>query len=208
VTALLVEAFGAGAGVLATPWTQAALSGTTLNTDGAGHGKASAADASFDCMAYDGVHVYQNDQYGQVQIAGGLTSGVSYAIVLVRCSGSGGSFQGYEFITDGSAAGAGHTELYKYLAGVGSVKANFLTGFTTNDVMKIDVVGNLFTVYKNGVSIGTFTDSVSPIASGAPGCGVFNTTNNALLDNFEGGDFLNVAPRIARAIAPQQRMLA
>lgn len=182
------EAFGAAAGVLGNPpWTQAALSATTLNYDGAGSGKASAFDASFDVIAYDNSNTYPADQYAQVVIAGGIFSGQQYAEVFVRCSGTGGTFKGYQFLTDGkTGGGAGSTELWVYSGGTATVLTNFAVTFVAGDVMRIEVKGTTVECFRNGVSLGTFTDSVA--VSGAPGCGVFNSASSQVtLDNFEGG---------------------
>lgn len=184
------EAFTGGAAVLANPpWTQANIgsSGKTLNTDGSGRGVASATDTTFDVMAFDNSNVYSNDQYGFVTAVGGLVSGTNYAEVMVRCSGSGASFQGYQLIADGDVASPGHTDLLKWVGGSSSVLFSFATSWAGGDVMRIDVVGTLITCYKNGVSIGTFNDTVSPITSGAPGCGVYNqVADTVVIDTFEG----------------------
>ena len=191
---IFTDAFGAGAGVLASPWTQAALSARTLNYDGSGSAKASAADASFDVIAYDGVNVYSPDQYGQITIAGGLSSGVQFAEVFVRCSGVTGTFKGYQFLTDG-VTGAAHTELWSYSGGSGTLLRNFATTFTTGDVMRIEVVGTIITCYKNGASLGTQASSVATV--GAPGIGVFNSATNAvLLDSFVGDNIGQSALRV------------
>lgn len=187
------DAFGAAAAVLGNPpWTQVALAAQTVNYDGAGSAKASAANATTDIIAYDNSNSYSPDQYGQVTIAGGLSSGLQYAEVFVRCSGTGASFKGYQFLTDG-ASGAGHTELWSYSGGTGTLLRNFATTFTTGDVMRIEVVGTTITCYKNGVSLGTQTSAVA--ASGAPGIGVFNSSVNAvLLDNFQADNLGALAP--------------
>lgn len=189
------ETFTGGAAVLANPpWTQAALSARTLNVDGSGSGKASAIDAGFDIIAYDNSNTYSADQYAQVVIAGGLQSANNWAEVFVRCSGSGGTFAGYQFITDGAVGGgAAHTELWYYSGGVATLLRNFAVTFVTNDVMRIEVSGTTITCYQNGVSIGTQVDS-HVAGPGAGGAGVFNTSsNNVLLDTFESGN-LSASP--------------
>lgn len=178
------EDFDAGAGVLANPpWTQAALAAQTLNYDGAGAGKASAANAASDVFAYDNSNAYNSDQWAQVTIKAGIAAGTHFAEVCVSCSGSGGSFQGYSFNTDGTT-GALHTVISKWSAGSPTDIANFATTFAAGDVMRLERRGNVLTAYKNGVRLGSVTDG-TPLTGGAPGCGVFNdTTNTVTLDNF------------------------
>lgn len=182
------DSFTGGAGVLGNPpYTQANIgsSGKTVNLDGAGSAKASAVDASLDIAAYDNSNTYNNDQYAFATISGGLASGTNYAEIFVRCTGTGATFKGYQFLTDG-ASGAGHTELWLYSGGTGTLLRNFATTFTTGDVMKIDVVGTTITCYKNGASLGTQSNAVA--TTGAPGIGMFNgSANNLLLDTFEAG---------------------
>lgn len=179
------ESFGALPGALPTPpWTQANLVAVTLNTDGSGHGKASAASAT-DILAYGNSNTFTNDQSAQVTINAGLASLTNYASVVLRGSGSGASFAGYEIYTDGQT-GSTHTELAKFASGSPTVLTNFATTFGAGDVLKATIVGNVITVYKNGVSVGTFTDGGAAPPAGAPGCGVTNTSaNNVLLTNFQ-----------------------
>lgn len=206
------ESFGALAGVLATPpWTQANLVATTLNTDGSGHGKASGTSAT-DILAYNNSNTFTNDQSAQVTINAGLASLTNYASVVLRGSGSGASFAGYEIYTDGQT-GSTHTELAKFASGSPTVLTNFAATFAAGDVLKATIVGNVITVYKNGVSVGTFTDGGAAPPAGAPGCGVTNTgANNVLLTNFQGdnvpatvsGGFYGSA-RLGPQIGPRDR---
>lgn len=184
------DAFTGAAAVLANPpYTQMALPSTTatLNRDGSGNCKASAVDSTNDIVAFDNSNTYNNDQYAQVTIISGIASGSHYAAVWVRCSGTGTGAAGYQFYTDG-ASGAGHTGIAKWVAGTQTVLKDIATTFTANDIMKIAVVSDTITAYKNGASV----DSVAgggAVASGAAGLSVYNSVNNDVtLDTFEGGN--------------------
>jgi hypothetical protein len=170
---------GAAAVLPDPPYRQAAITAQTINYDGAGNAKASAVNASFDVFAYDDANTYLPDQKSDVVIGSGLANAANYAETCVRCAGSSTTFGCYVAYTD-SVGGATHCELAKWVAGAPTVLTNFATTFTSGDTISIGVVGSLITVYKNGVSIGTFTDTA--LTSGAAGLGVFNgTANNVLL---------------------------
>jgi hypothetical protein len=186
----LLEPFTGGAGVLGNPpWTQ--QHATTVNYDGSGRGKASAANASDDLCAFDNSNTYSNAQYAQQTIVSGLASAANYAIACVRCSGTGATKNNYYLATDG-VNGTTHTSIGKYVSGAQTelLPLSPAAAFTSGDVMRITVSGTTLTAYKNGVAIGSTTDS--SLASGAAGCGMYNqSANNILLDTWQGG---NVAP--------------
>jgi hypothetical protein len=186
------EQFSGSAAVLPDPpWRQVAFSATTLNRDGSGHGKASAADSGVDVIAYDDADSFTPDQYAKAVVAG-LVSSTSWCGVCVRCGGTGGSFSGYELLTDG-AAGAGHTEIFKYVAGAATSIVNFAGTVANGDLIELRVIGTTLFFLKNGTVVGFFTDSSSPLLSGAPGAAVFNTVNNATLSAWEAGEIRSPA---------------
>ncbi len=211
MTLPLQEPFSGAAGVLATPpWTQEALSATTLNYDGAGSGKASAADGVKTVYAYDNLNVYSPDQYAQHIIIFGLASGSNHADLIVRASGAGVTVKHYEFYTDG-ASGAGHTDLRIRWNGVATLLRSFATTFVSGDGMRIEIAGKIITCYKDGAALGTYDTSgdANQIATGAAGCGVFNSaTNQVLIDTWQGGNlpaavggagFRHSHPQVTRA---------
>lgn len=184
------EPFTGSAGFLPDPpWLQATLA-TSVNYSGTGTGVA--ASGTNEAIAYDHTSSYPDDQYAQQKITS-ISSG-HWAKLYVRASGniSLASFNAYSFITDGTS-GATHTAIVKWVDSTPTELANFATTFAAGDVMKISVVGTLFTgslitVYKNGVSIGTFNDTASPFSSGAAGMGLFDTgAPSAAIDDWEGG---------------------
>jgi len=188
VGAVSTENFSGTSGALPNPpWTQQRTSATVRrNGSGLGIGSANPNDLH---AFYNGA-TFNSDQYSQVRIAGGLASNKQYAIVLVRASGVGDALEkNYAFATDGGS-GATHTDLSRNINGTQTILRNFATTFAAGDVMKIDVVGTLVTCYKNGVSLGTYTDA--SLASGSPGVGMYGSS--VTIDDWEGGSLAAQAP--------------
>jgi len=175
---------------LSGPWTQQRSSGT-INRNGSGLGVGSVN--AKDLFAYWSANAFGNDQYSQVRIAGGLSSGSQYVQIIIRAAGRGdGTYNNYLFYTDG-VAGANHTEVAKNINGTQITLRSFPTTFTTGDVIKIAAVGTAITCYKNGVALGTITDA--SLQSGAPGVGVYG--NTVRVDDWEGGSSITVAEPVA-----------
>lgn len=170
--------FNRADGALGANWTTVpgksaiAISGNTA--------AASAVDPSM-CAAYWNADTFSADQYAQVTRIFGAQGDDNWPIV--RASISAATFYRVDtsnYITK-SVNGV---ESY-----VGAVFSGFAASTTSGDVIRLAVVGNVLTLYKNGVSQGSRTDSSSPITSGAPGMFLWvgSTTTN-YLDNWEGGD--------------------
>jgi uncharacterized protein YjdB len=110
--------------------------------------------------------------------------------IIVRATGTGdGRYNNYLFYTDG-LAGASHTEVAKNINGNQITFKSFPVTFAAGDIIKISAVGTTITCYKNGVSIGSITDSSLP--GGAPGIGVYGST--VTVDDWEGGTLVPAAP--------------
>ena len=204
VAGVSTEAFSGPRGTLANPpWTQQRTAGT-VGRNGSGLGKGSPSPN--DLHAFWNATTFSNDQYSQVKIAGGLASHFQHAIVLVRASGVGDAVEkNYAFATDGRS-GATHTDLSKNINGRQTILRNFATTLAAGDVMKIDVVGTLITCYKNGASIGTYSDA--SLASGSPGVGMYGST--VTIDDWEGGSYVAkaAAPVAAMTVSPSSASLA
>jgi uncharacterized protein YjdB len=186
VTASYTDAFTGTAGALAGTWTQQRTSGTINRTGG---GLARGSIGAKDLFAFWSANNFNNDQYSQVRITGGLSSGSQYVQIIVRASGTGdGAYRNYLFYTDG-VAGAGHTEVAKNINGSQITIRSFATTFAAGDIIKISAVGTTITCYKNGVALGSITDSSLP--SGSAGVGVYGST--VTVDDWEGGS-LSTAP--------------
>jgi uncharacterized protein YjdB len=187
VTTSYTEAFTGTPGALSGSWTQQRTSGT-INRNGSGSGVGSVN--AKDLFAFWSANAFDNDQYSQVRIAGGLSNGSQYVTITARASGRGdAAYNAYLCYTDG-LAGAGHTEVAKNINGTQITLRSFATTFATGDVIKIGVVGTSVTCYKNGVAIGSVTDAALP--GGSPGVGVYG--NTVTIDDWEGGSSATVTP--------------
>jgi uncharacterized protein YjdB len=181
------ESFTGTAAPLSGSWSQQRTSGT-INKNGLGRGVGSAN--AKDLFAFWSANTFSNDQYSQATITGGLSGGSQYVQIIVRATGTGdGRYSNYLFYTDG-ASGGGHTEVAKNINGAQTTFRSFAVTFATGDIIKISAVGTTITCYKNGVAIGSVTDSSLP--GGSPGIGVYGST--VTVDNWEGGTLVAASP--------------
>jgi len=188
------ESFTGTAGPLSGTWSQQRTSGT-INKNGAGRGVGSVN--AKDIFAFWSGNTFSNDQYSQARIAGGLSSGSQFVQIIVRATLTGdGRYNNYLFYTDG-LAGASHTEVAKNINGSQITFKSFPVSFAAGDIIKISAVGTTITCYKNGVAIGSITDSSLP--SGAPGIGVYGST--VTVDDWEGGTLVAAAPPAVAAVS-------
>lgn len=106
------------------------------------------------------------------------------------------SITGYEIICSviANSTSGNYIQIIKWLGPLGSFTS--LNGFTghcvTGDVFKATVTGTastVITVFKNGVTIGSATDSSSPWTSGAPGVGFFLIGTTGVNANYGFSDF-------------------
>lgn len=187
------ESFTGTAGPLSGTWSQQ-RSFATINKNGAGRGVGSVN--AKDIFAFWSGNTFSNDQYSQARIAGGLSSGSQFVQIIVRATGTGdGKYNNYLFYTDG-LAGATHTEVAKNINGSQITFKSFPVTFAAGDIIKISAVGTTITCYKNGVAIGSVTDSSLP--GGAPGIGVYGST--VTVDDWEGGTLVAAAPPPVAAV--------
>lgn len=141
-------------------------------------------DNAAEVLAVRTAETFANDQEVTVTIASTLTSGQNYVEVVVRASGTDGTFVAYSCYTDG-ASGAGHTEIAEYAGGTPSVLKSVATTFATNDTIGCRVVGTTISMLKNGSVVDSTTDAT--LASGKIGVGGYGGTST-LMDNLTGGD--------------------
>lgn len=180
-----LEPFTGGAGALTTNWTQQRTT-RTINRDGAGLGLQDAIDAGADVAAFWSGDAFAPAQYAQF-VFKGATAGTNYVGLTVLAADTGdAAWDAYEFLTDGGS-GAGHTELYLTVNGGQTLKRNYTTTFAANDVIKLTANGGVIEAFKNGVSIGTFSDGA--LTAGSPGITSFWSAATAgTFDDWEGGN--------------------
>jgi hypothetical protein len=107
-----------------------------------------------------------------------------YVGVILRGSNSTGT--GY-VMGGGLQSLSNYAAIDKFVSGsLSETSGSFGVGFSNGDVVCMNIVGNLMTATDNGVVIGTWTDTSSPITSGYPGIAAIDTAGGAL-NNFVGG---------------------
>lgn len=92
------------------------------------------------------------------------------------------------YSTYGGNSGSPAWGIYQYTnGGFTLLGATFAMTLTTNDVLGLEVIGNTITVYKNGASVASRTDSTWAGVSGHIGFTTGNIAAAATDDNFGGG---------------------
>lgn len=181
------EDFAGALAALTGSWTQQKTT-DRVQRNGSGVGNMTGTEA----FVFWNADLFSPNQYSQLVIAGGLSSSVNYVEVTVTASGTlDANVNLYTFYTDG-VNGAGHTEFAKIVAGVTTALCNFspAAAFTTNDIIRVERRGNVFTFYKNGVQLvpstgGTSFTDASLAGGGSAGLGLTGTS--VTVDNWEGG---------------------
>lgn len=164
------DSFAAAAGPLDATWTQQSGS-VSLRYDGSGNATAG-ADLGAWLFVFDNQNTYSNDQSSKIILAGACASGFDYEAVTTRASGTGTNSL-YALITD-LTSGPGHTFLRKWVGGSPTDIGSFAVTFVAGDELELRSIGTNHEAFKNGVSIGSFTDA--DIATGSAGCGLYDET--------------------------------
>lgn len=139
-----------------------------------------------DCTETNNSVTWPDNQYSQavVTVTGGTSGGGEGAGVCVRGSASARTY--YRIIAN--AAATNNVEIAKFSGGYTQL-AVITSSWSGANTMKAEISGSApatITVYKNGSSIGSTTDS--SIASGRAGATYSATVTTAVLDDWEGGD--------------------
>jgi len=175
---------------LSASWTQ--QQATTVKEDGAG--LAFINSGATDDTAFWNADAFNNNQYGEVILdtfAGGI------ARACVRCAGTTAATKDYyAATTDG--------DIIMCLNGTLSTLFNGATTFAAGDTLRCEVVGTAITMFKNGASVGTATDST--LASGSAGFGGDGDGSGVFFRSWAGGNLASASlPRGPRTFSFQQR---
>lgn len=164
-----------GTDLTTTGWTQQSTFGFTIQSN-----HADATGSAQDNFLFRTAGTWSNDQESSATFT--ITDG-SYMGVTVRASGTGGSAARYYFLTNCSSFSA----LGKTTAGSNSSISTSFAHPASGSVVTLRVVGTTLTVYDDGVSIGSFTDS--DVASGNPGIyGNDSGGSASYVDDWAGND--------------------
>lgn len=121
---------------------------------------------------------FTDDHSSQVE-ARAFTAGSAFAYALVRCSGIDATANRYVLRTDGTT-----TTIRKVINGTDTQLLDCGTGASVGDIIKLKIIGNTLTAYKNGSQIGTVA-SGGEITTGQPGFSVFDA---GAIDNWSASD--------------------
>jgi hypothetical protein len=124
------------------------------------------------------------DQFTQFTATSSSTGGPDSVVTTLRMSASGG----YACSANGASSGGIYTV---NSSGTFTSLAAATVAYAAGDVLRCEAKGTTITLYKNGVSQISATDST--FASGAPGFGVYNNGSGAQLDNWSGGNLRSSA---------------
>lgn len=132
---------------------------------------------------YDGSITWPSDQYSEGNVIGDGTGGGSGAGtgLIVR----GDVPTGVYYRTVAYVSATNSVEVVKFLPAATVLGADINVAWASGDIMRVEASGSTLTIYKNGTSIGTRTDS--SITSGKPGIAYSSAANSTAVDNWEGG---------------------
>ncbi len=119
-----------------------------------------------DSLAHWNADSFPNDQYSQVTILSAFPLNSKQAGLIVRATDNN------NFYVARAQAASGPTWTTELACIHGGTFVSFTTNATSwavNDVMKLQVVGNVLTLYKNGTSVLSFTDTNNFRTSGSAG---------------------------------------
>jgi hypothetical protein len=146
--------------------------------------KAEAGSVNARCSAYwGGGQTFNNDQYAEVTIA--AINGTCLGGPQVRSSNSGihgtTGETGYILLIPKTGT-SGSLQVQRIINNAGATTISTIAGITPSigDTFRISAVGTTITIYQNGISKGSVTDS--NITTGLPGIFCFAPTGNAVTD--------------------------
>jgi len=168
------EDFTGSEGELTGNWTtHADFVGVRKNGSGEGYNTTSAGDA---ISIYTG-GAQLTDQYAQVVLKDSSSDNAS---LILRATGTTGTDQFYTvyYISSGSV----YVGIYDG-ASWNTIGSPISQWFSNDDVLRAELVGYTFTIYKNGTPLGSITDTGEYIASGYVGVGIYD--NVITIDDWE-----------------------
>jgi hypothetical protein len=126
---------------------------------------------------------YNANHYSQIKLTSTPSAEVGGPAVRVQLNGS--EINGYIFTVLNSTTAVVAVR-YGSSGTWQQVGSNFTGTFASGDVYKLAISGNVLTAYRNGVSLGTRTDTNNRIPSG--GAAGLIVVNPGTLDDWQGGN--------------------
>ncbi len=136
------------------------------------------ATSTFCAQIWD-ADAFSSDQYSAATIGTASTSGAEAVGVIVRAKTGVDEFY-LGFVT------SANWQIYLRLGGLYTLLASGASASSPGDVIKLEVIGNDLTLYKNGGVITIFTATGGQIITGGkPGILIFDTGNSLSVDDWE-----------------------
>ena len=126
---------------------------------------------------------YSANHYSQIKLTSAPSGEVGGPAVRVQLNGS--EINGYIFTVLNSTTAAIWVRYSSVPDTWQQVGTNFTGTFASGDVYKLEIKGNVLTVYRNGVSLGTRTDTSNRIPSG--GAAGVSVVYPGTWDDWQGG---------------------
>ena len=158
---------------------------------------ASTDDGSF----YSGI-AWPADQFSRAKLTVNSTAGAGAGVGL-KVRQASGALTCYRLIVDHAALN--NVTIERFVAGVATTVTGYprTQAWTDGDTWELDVVGTTLRVCRNGVQVGADATDTN-IATGSPGIGLSTTVTSASINDWEGGDFINLK-KSGLPLSPQQR---
>ena len=141
---------------------------------------------------------YSANHYSQIKLTSAPSGEVGGPAVRVQLNGS--EINGYIFTVLNSTTAAIWVRYSSVPDTWQQVGTNFTGTFASGDVYKLEIKGNVLTVYRNGVSLGTRTDTSNRIPSG--GAAGMSIVNPGTWDDWQGGDTIETSSPAISGISP------
>lgn len=138
---------------------------------------------------YWSANTFGNAQFSQVTIT--TLNGSNWSGTIVRAA-TGGVNTNYSFQSNGSS-GTGNTFIRKTVTGTDTEILAISTTVANGDVLYLQIQGTTLIAKKNGVTVGTVTDS--SISTGYPGITGYGGSD--ILNTWSGGDLTSNSATVA-----------
>jgi hypothetical protein len=109
---------------------------------------------------------WPNDQYSEMTVT--TLSANSFLFLVVR---QGSAASGTQYVVHVRGNSLDYT-LFAIVAGVAHTLATTNQSISLGDVFRLQVVGNVLTLFRNSIQVQTFTDTNNFVTSGSPGFGL------------------------------------
>lgn len=152
--------------------------------------------------AFWSANTWPDDQYSQIQIVAALNNNNNRAGLLLRQASGANTF--YDFLIRGPLGATANFQLLKTVAGSTTLLSSGTVTFNANSYARAEVRGRDLAFYIDGILQSSLSVSDTAIANGSAGFQVRvengGALSNAIVDNWEGGDFVTRIFMMGKAV--------